>query len=163
VTSGELHEVDAEWTRKPPPVMPAPEECVDPQHPHFGPELFDHVELRLDPTTAPFPDPTGEAVLRFWIRLRDGTAADPVSLVLSVDAGPPTIFNLQRYGWAPTVELTVMVRGLPAPGWLLCESRTDAVSDGWFDESATLWDSTGRLVAQSTQLALAGTRRQLPS
>jgi acyl-CoA thioesterase len=158
VTSGELHDVDAEWTRKPPPVMPAPEECVDPRHPHFRPELFDHVELRLDPTTAPFPDPTGEAVMRYWLRLRDLSPADPVSLVLAVDAGPPTVFNLQRYGWAPTVELTVLLRGLPAPGWLRCESTTRMMADGWFDEEASVWDSTGRLVAQSRQLALVGER-----
>ena len=29
------------------------------------------------------------------------------------------------------------------------------LADGWFDEEATVWDSTGRLVAQSRQLALA--------
>ena len=31
-------------------------------------------------------------------------------------------------------------------------SRAQAVSDGWFDEEAEVWDSTGRLVAQARQL-----------
>jgi hypothetical protein len=30
------------------------------------------------------------------------------------------------------------------------------VSGGWFDEEAEVWDSTGRLVAQSRQLARVG-------
>jgi hypothetical protein len=49
-----------------------------------------------------------------------------------------------------------LLRGLPAPGWLACEAHTRLVADGWFDEEASVWDSTGRLVAQSRQLALAG-------
>jgi hypothetical protein len=48
----------------------------------------------------------------------------------------------------------VLLRGLPAPGWLLVQARTRLLADGWFDEEATAWDSTGRLVAQSRQLAL---------
>jgi acyl-CoA thioesterase len=155
VTSGELHHADADWTAAAPPDMPAPEDCVDGANPHFAVELFDHVELRADPATAPFPTPTGEALVRFWFRLRDGSDPDVFSLLLAVDAGPPTVFNLSRYGWAPTVELTVLLRGLPAPGWLLVQAQTRLLADGWFDEEATAWDSTGRLVAQSRQLALA--------
>jgi hypothetical protein len=30
------------------------------------------------------------------------------------------------------------------------------VSGGWFDEEAEVWDSAGRLVAQSRQIALVG-------
>ena len=102
-------------------------------------------------------------MVRFWFRLRDGSAAgravaDPRRRL----AGRPTVFNLARYGWAPTVELTVLLRGLPAPGWLLCEARTRMLADGWFDEEATVWDSTGRLVAQSRQLALAGHALRIP-
>ena len=61
------------------------------------------------------PTPTGEALIRFWFRLRDGTEPDVLALILAADAGPPTVFNLGRFGWAPTVELTVLLRGLPAP------------------------------------------------
>jgi acyl-CoA thioesterase len=157
VTSGELHDVDAEWVGGSAPEMPPPEECIDPLHPHFDVELFDHTELRLDPASSPFPSPSGNALIRFWFRLRDGAEPDVLSLILAVDAGPPTVFNLEKYGWAPTVELTVLLRGIPAPGWLLCEARTEVFADGWFDEGATVWDSTGRLVAQSSQLALSAT------
>jgi acyl-CoA thioesterase len=158
VTSGELHDVDVEWEAEPPPGMPPPEKCAASSTPSFTVELFEHTELLLDPATAPFPTPTGEAVVRFWFRLRDGAEPDVLALILAADSGPPTVFNLARYGWAPTVELTVLLRGRPAPGWLLVEARTRLLADNWFDEEATVWDSTGRLVAQSRQLALAGTR-----
>jgi hypothetical protein len=137
--------------------MPPPEDCVASATPEFTVELFDHTELRLDPATAPFPAASGEPCVRFWFRLRDGAAPNVLSLILAVDSGPPTVFNLERYGWAPTVELTVLLRGVPAPGWLQCEARTRILADGWFDEEASVWDSTGRLVAQSRQLALAAT------
>ena len=53
----------------------------------------------------------------------------------------------------PTVELTVHVRALPAPGWLRLVQRAQLLQDGWLDESCEIWDSTDRLVAQATQLA----------
>jgi acyl-CoA thioesterase len=158
VTSGELHDVPVEWSAGPPPDMPQPEDCPSAGTPQFTVEMFENCELRVDPATAPFPTPTGDAHVRFWFRLRDGAPPDPWSLILASDSGPPTVFNLSKYGWAPTVELTTLVRGLPAPGWLQCESRCNVLADGWFDEECTIWDSTGRLVAQSRQLALAGIR-----
>jgi acyl-CoA thioesterase len=158
VTSGELHEAPVDWAAAPPPDMPPPEECAPSATPKFTVELFDHTELLIDPATAPFPTASGEPLIRFWFRLRDGAPPDVMSLILAVDSGPPTVFNLRKYGWAPTVELTVLLRGLPAPGWLLVEARTHILADGWFDEEALVWDSTGRLVAQSRQLALVATR-----
>jgi acyl-CoA thioesterase len=154
ITSGELRDIGVDWSSSAPPTMPPPEECLV-GNPQFPVELFNHVELRVDPATAPFPAATGEPLIRFWFRLADGTPPDVLSLILAVDAGPPTVFNLERYGWSPTVELTVLLRGVPAPGWLQCETRTRLLADEWFDEEATVWDSTGRLVAQSRQLAMA--------
>jgi Thioesterase-like superfamily len=155
MTSGELINADPDYIDRPPPSLPPPADCLEPIHPRFSPEIFGHVEIRVDPATSPYPTPSGVPMMRYWFRLRDGAPPDVLSLLLAVDAGPPTVFNLKRYGWAPTVELTVLMRGLPAPGWLRCEARTEAFAGGWFDEGATVWDSTGRLVAQSRQLALA--------
>jgi hypothetical protein len=70
-----------------------------------------------------------------------------------VDALPPASFELGIQAWAPTVELTVYVRGLPAPGWLACVVRGQLWQDGWFDEEAEVWDAGGHLAAQSRQLA----------
>jgi acyl-Coa thioesterase superfamily protein/acyl-CoA thioesterase superfamily protein len=158
ITSGELHDSAADWTSITPPPMPAPEDCAIGENPYITVELFQHTDLRVDPATAPFPTASGEAAINFWFRLTDGADPDPLSLILAVDAGPPTVFNLERYGWAPTVEMTVLLRGIPAPGWLQVQARTTLLADGWFDEEATVWDSTGALVAQSRQLALANDR-----
>jgi hypothetical protein len=138
-----------------PPELAPPQECVVAENPYLTIALFENVELRVDPATAPFPTANGIPEIRFWFRLADGAAPDVMSLVLAVDSGPPTVFHLQRYGWAPTVELSVLLRGIPAPGWLKVQTTTESLAGGWFDEGATVWDSTGRLVAQSRQLALA--------
>jgi acyl-CoA thioesterase len=156
-----------EWTDRPPPAMPAPEDCSDGDRGPFQVELLDMVTERIDPATLPFragPDgevqlaPTGTPELRGWLRLADGAEPDPLFALLAVDAMPPTVFNLDHFGWAPTVELTVLLRGRPAPGWLACEARSHLLAGGWFDEESTAWDSTGRLVAQARQLALVGER-----
>jgi acyl-CoA thioesterase len=158
VSTGRLPSGPPEWMSRPAPDLPPPEECVPPGTEKFQLEIFDRVDLRIDPATSPFPKFTGDPTIRYWFRLHDHSEPDPFSLLVAVDAAPPTVFNLQRYGWAPTVELTVLLRGLPEPGWLRCESTTRMMSDGWFDEEASVWDATGRLVAQSRQLALVGER-----
>jgi hypothetical protein len=80
-------------------------------------------------------------------------------LALAVDALPPVVFGLGATGWAPTVELTWHMRGVPAPGPLQVAARCRHVSGGWFDEEAEVWDTAGRLVAQSRQLARVGRGR----
>ena len=53
-----------------------------------------------------------------------------------------------------TVELTVHVRAMPAPGWLACRISTRYVEGGYAEEDFEVWDSAGALVAQSRQLIL---------
>ena len=113
------------------------------------------VETRLDPATAGWAigQPSGEPVMRGYVRLTDGSAPDPFSLILFADVLPPTSWGLGLFGWSPTVQLQVLVRALPAPGWCLVESRASEIAGGWLDENYRIWDSAGRLVAQSRQLA----------
>jgi hypothetical protein len=121
---------------------------------------LDQIDLRMDPTTVQFAHLSalpGRPLVRAWFRLLEEEPIDAFGLLLAVDALPPTVFNLGRLGWAPTVELTVLLRGVPRPGWLKVEARTRSLVGGWFDEEAAVWDSAGRLVAQSRQLALAAT------
>jgi len=131
--------------------------------------LMDRVECRLTPESAGIlrGAPDGSLSLHGWVRMAlqaadgsplegwAGTPVDPDPLVclLGVDAFPPVTFTLGRYGWAPTVQLSTYLRALPEPGWLRAELRGTLLADGWFDEECTLWDSAGRLVAQSRQLA----------
>ena len=53
------------------------------------------------------------------------------------------------------LELTAHVRAKPAPGWLRVRVSTRNFAGGLLEEDAEVWDSRGRLVAQSRQLARA--------
>ncbi|MEV8537263.1 thioesterase family protein [Streptomyces sp. NPDC051211] len=144
-----------------PPVMPAYEDCLGPE---AGPApipgssaIVDRLRLRLDPATAGWAvgAPSGKGEMRAWFELADGRDADPLSLLLAVDALPPTSFDLGLLGWTPTVELTTHVRHRPAPGPLRISITTRNLAGGFLEEDAEVWDSTDRLVAQSRQLARA--------
>jgi len=157
VTAGELPTDRPEHVGFARPTMPPPEECRERQQDDIVVELLDHVDVRLVPDTVPFPRERvegAEPLIRGWMRFHDGADADALALLLAVDVCPPTVFHLGRMGWAPTVELTCLLRGEPAPGWLAFEASATMLAGGWFDEEATVWDNTGALVAQSRQLAL---------
>ena len=74
--------------------------------------------------------------------------------LLAGDVSPPVTLNLGRSGWAPTVQLTALVRAQPAPGWLRVRMSSRCVGGTWFDEDAIVTDSAGTLVCQSRQLAM---------
>jgi hypothetical protein len=138
-----------------PDVVP-PEECFRvPADAGTGTRigLMDHVEVLLSPRAGQAL--AGDRSLRFtgWFRAGEGVEPDPVLCVLGCDAFAPVTFTLGKYGWAPTVQLSTYLRALPAPGWLRVEVTGSVVADGWFDEECTMFDSTGRLVAQSRQIA----------
>ena len=97
--------------------------------------------------------PQGHGEVRGWIRRDDATDASPLDLLVFADALPPVTFDLGLYGWVPTLELTVHVRGLAAPGWLRVVQRATVLRDGWLDEECLIWDGAGHLVAQARQLA----------
>ena len=141
-----------------PPDLPPPDDCVAVEPTEtFPPPLMGRVELRLHPDDAGFASgaPSGELRVRGWFRLRDDEPIDTIGLVLAVDAFPPTAFNARLpVAWTPTVELTAHVRARPAPGWLRCAFTTRFVTGGFLEEDGEIWDDTGRLVAQSRQLAL---------
>lgn len=144
-----------------PPDMPPPEECVSSKHapPDFMEQasLLERLDLRLDPACVGWAlgEPSGRGLLQGWLRLADGREPDPLMLLLAVDALPPVTFDLGLFGWTPTLELSVHLRARPAPGWLRVTHRTRNFAGGLLEEDAEVWDSTGRLVAQSRQLARA--------
>ncbi|MCX7619301.1 MAG: thioesterase family protein [Acidimicrobiales bacterium] len=146
-----------------PPALPSPEDCVlmrpmKPSGDHDRvPSFVDQVDLRLHPEDAGFIEGavTGKARVRGWFRFRDDEEVDPLGLLVAVDGFPPTIFNAALpVGWTPTVELTAHVRAVPQPGWLRCSFSTRFVTGGYLEEDGEVWDASGRLIAQSRQLAL---------
>jgi acyl-CoA thioesterase len=96
--------------------------------------------------------PSGNPTTACWIRLKDRDA-DAFALALLVDAAAPVAVELGAAG-SMTLELTLYLRGKPAPGWLTARIRTRCVHEGLHDEDVDLWDSTGRLFAQARQLAV---------
>jgi acyl-coenzyme A thioesterase PaaI-like protein len=140
--------------------LPPIEDCVT-----FGNEREDgfatRVDMLYDKATMGWLDsqPSGRPEMRSYFRLQDGTAPDGIVLALAVDALPPVVLNTAAYGWSPTVELTWHMRAVPAPGWLALHGSGRLVSDGWFDEEVEVWDSAGKLVAQSRQIARSGRKR----
>ena len=141
-----------------PPDLPPIAECHafnldDPIAPGFR----SRIDVRLHPDDAGFHlgRPSGRPLVRGWFRLRDDEPIDTIALLMVVDALPPTAFNaMLPVAWTPTIELTAHVRARPAPGWLRCSFSNRFVTGGFLEEDGEVWDATGRLVAQSRQLAL---------
>ncbi|MCC9709807.1 MULTISPECIES: thioesterase family protein [unclassified Streptomyces] len=151
---------DVRTTAKPPAIPPI-EQCFGPQDAPGpvpgGSAIADRLFLKLDPATLGWAlgAPSGKGEMRSWFGLADGRDADPFSLLLAVDALPPTAFEMGLKGWVPTVELTAHIRCRPAPGPLRVAITTRNLAGGFLEEDAEVWDSADRLVAQSRQLARA--------
>lgn len=123
--------------------------------------IHEHLMARLDPASATHwlrGDPQTDTSLETWLGFADESDPDVFSLPLFADALPPPLFRRVGFrGWVPTVELTVHVHRVPAPGPLRARFSTRHVTGGLLHEDGELWDSTGRLVALSRQLAVLAT------
>jgi acyl-coenzyme A thioesterase PaaI-like protein len=158
-TFGEQTPGGPSLTREAPVDLPAYHDCEVPPASDDGPgpEIFRRLAVRIRPGDEGFRsgNPSGNADIRGWFAFADGEPIDAIGLLLVADAFPPPIFNTELpVAWVPTVELTVHVRGVPEPGPLRCWFRSRFIHDGLLDEEGEIWDSTGKLVAQSRQLAL---------
>lgn len=147
------------------PVLPPPQDCLDLFQPDPSSEVPSDVAApgiahRIECRMPRLPgwrsgSPSGQARSEFWLRLAGGRRADSLLLPGLVDMAVPAVFDLGHFA-STTIELTVHVRARPAPGWLACRVSTNYLIDGFHEEDFEIWDSTGRLVAQSRQLALLG-------
>ncbi len=157
VTAGVLPDGEPRWS-EPAGHPPEPSaDAVDPSPPDRpAPGLAGACELRYPQEANPFArGETGPPRMSAWVRPR-GEEPDALFALLAGDVLPPVVFNLGgTLGWAPTVQLTALLRGRPAPGWLRVDSESRSVSGTYFDEDVSVVDSAGRLVCQARQLALA--------
>lgn len=141
-----------------PPQLPDPEECWKGEGVIPGgvlAEVEKRFEIRVPNGTYGWAEgrPKGTADHAAYIRFADGFDADLLSLSVVCDAFPPAVFDLGAVGWIPTIELTVHLRGHPAPGWLRARVTSRFLTAGIVEEDVELWDSTDRLVALSRQMA----------
>jgi hypothetical protein len=96
-------------------------------------------------------------MIQMWVRPR-GVAPDVLFALMCGDVSAPVSFAVGRTGWAPTVQLTAYLRGLPADGWLRVVCTCVQIGQDWFDEDHIVVDSVGRIVVQTRQLAMLPAR-----
>lgn len=157
ITAGVLPDDAPRWETPATLAADPPADAVDPATARGGARgLAAACELRYPPAALPFlRGETGPPEMTGWVRPR-GEEPDVLFALLAGDILPPTVFNLGGTpGWAPTVQLTALLRGRPAPGWLRVDSRSHTVTGTQFDEDVTVVDAAGRTVCQARQLALA--------
>ncbi len=156
VTAGRLPAEPPLWSAPPELAAQPTADAIDPAGDDGVYGVARCCDLRWDPAATSFVRGERAApVVRGWARPR-GEPADVLFALLAGDILPPTVFNLGGgRGWAPTVQLTALLRAHPAPGWLRIGSHATAVAGGWFDEDVVVLDVTGRLICQARQLALA--------
>lgn len=142
-----------------PPTLPAPSDCLDVGAHEHMPEMFGKAHLRVTPASVAWASgtSTGVGIVEGWTGIRDGEHVSTLAVLFLADAIPPPIFNFVEisFGWMPTLELTVQVRAVPAPGPLAVRFSTRFVTDGYLELDGEMWDQTGRLVGLARQTALA--------
>ncbi len=138
------------------PEPPPDVEPIGPGHPMFGTvNYWEGIDVRPLMSTVPDgPSADGRTpVIQIWARPRD-MAPDILFALMCGDVSMPVAFAVGRRGWAPTVQLTAYLRGLPAEGWLRVMATTTQIGQDWFDEDHLVVDSVGRIIVQTRQLAL---------
>ncbi|MEJ6548498.1 thioesterase family protein [Corynebacterium sp. USCH3] len=157
-TLGTLTEADIDWSTRNLPDPGAPfADCTrfTPPREQFPVEIFHHAGLHLHPGQTALTEgkPRGLGEVRAWVELPDGEDFTPESLLLAADLLPPAPFDVKPGGWVPTIELSTYIRAVPVPGPVNVLLTANLIQGDRVDESATVWDSEGNLVAQSHQFA----------
>jgi len=110
-------------------------------------------DIRPDMASVWSHPPESGPTAKIWVRPRD-EPTDALFALLAGDISTPVTFAVGRTGWAPTVQMTAYLRGVPADGWLRVICTTTQIGQTWFDADHTVVDSAGRVVVQTRQLAM---------
>ena len=141
------------------PEPPADIPPVGPGHPLAGlVHLAEGCDVRPLMSTMKPADDGAPPMIQMWARPR-GVAPDALFALMCGDLSAPVTFAVDRTGWAPTVQLTALLRAVPADGWLRIMATCTEIGHDWFDEDHTVVDSLGRLVVQARQLAMVPPKR----
>jgi len=135
-----------------PPEVP-PFETIDvPKHNVL--EIHNTIDTRIVSGAEFFTDqqPTNTGEFIAYMQYVDGADIHPIDLLMFGDMMPPPSFTLvPNVGWVPTVEMTVQLRGKPAPGPILCRARSHTLIKGVTEQDCEIWDANGDLVAVGRQ------------
>ena len=141
-------------TPEPPPGL----EPIGPDHPMADTVHLAHgCDIRPSLTTFGPRRDGGMPVIEYWVRPK-GVAPDLLFALLCGDVSAPVTFGVNRFGWAPTVQLTAYLRALPADGWLRVMCTATQIGQDWFDEDHIVVDCEGRIIVQTRQLAMVPDR-----
>ena len=159
IVMSRLKAPDRLYDAAPPPKMTPPEQCVRGMSGE-GPfahrvMIMEGTRVLYDPQTVVFNRGFDEGVaeVRGWATFEDGRPIDGLDVHFLIDCLSPATLPLQAAGWVPTLQLTSYLRAHPAPGPVIIRQRALVIDAGLVDEVCEIWDSTGQLVAQGTQLA----------
>jgi hypothetical protein len=97
-------------------------------------------------------EPSGRGLAQGWVRFEDGAAPDVLSLIAAFDSIPIATFDLGLSGWAATVDLSVHVLGVPAPGPLRLRRRVRETAGDLVTLTCDMWGADSALVATGLQL-----------
>jgi len=142
------------------PEVPLPEDLAPtPDRPH-QPRFADHFDYRYALGGRVFHG-GDRAYSGGWLRLRRPVPIDGAVVACLADAWMPALFTrIDFRAYAPTIDLTVHFRAalpladLGPEEFLLGVFSSKRAEGGFWEEDGELWTRSGRLVAQSRQLAL---------
>lgn len=145
----------------PAPAVPTPQQCTVLARDHFPVQWLRQYEMR--PITGSIPtqwDGCGETSLsQLWVRDAQPRALDFASLAALADVFFPRVWlRRARHVPAGTVSMTVYFHAGGAElaatgaGHLLAQARAQDFRNGYFDQSAQLWNEAGLLLATSHQI-----------
>lgn len=136
-----------------PPTVPPIDE-FEVHRPNAALDIHNTIDIRLVRGGEFFSTgtPTNSGEFTAYMQYHDGASIGALDLLMFVDMMPPPAFTLvPNVGWVPTVELTVQLRGKPAPGPLLCHAKSHTLMRGVTEADCEIWDSEGELVALARQ------------
>jgi len=144
----------------PMPAAPRPEDCAQ-IPPAFAVPWLRRYEMRPVAGTLPaqWDGSEADSLSRLWVRDAPGRALDFCALAALCDVFFPRVW-LRRARQVPagTVSLTVYFHADAAllartgSGHLLAQARAQEFRNGFFDQSAQLWNADGQLLATSHQI-----------
>lgn len=139
------------------PDFPPIEECIKvPFTKGFSPNLELQIKKMYTKDSVWWEETSLEnnAELNLYMSWPNGEPYDLFSIILFLDATTPPIFNrIGARGWVPTISLASYIRSIPSEGPLRVVAKTQFLIDGYLEEDREIWDSEGKLVGTSRQIA----------